>query len=176
MAFRRNLVRLELDSEGVRSAMEALRELKKSAQKRIVRPAARYAFSPVLASSRRKVARRSGALAKSFVEKIYTKGAKVFAVVKPDEKAKDASTGEVPFRIAHFVEFGTEPHDIRVGGRTIHHPGSAPKPFLRPALMEQRDNVVERFRKKIEEGIDKEVGRLAKRTHNKKKGASWVRP
>ncbi|MGW2371664.1 HK97 gp10 family phage protein [Kitasatospora sp. NPDC001683] len=52
---------------------------------------------------------------------------------------------------AAYVELGTGPHVIRPNGkqalhwegaahpvREVHHPGSRPQPFLRPALLQQR--------------------------------------
>ena len=60
---------------------------------------------------------------------------------------------------AGYVEFGTAPHDIRpknsggalkftIGGRTIyakvvHHPGTAPQPFIRPAFQAWVDSLGE---------------------------------
>lgn len=53
---------------------------------------------------------------------------------------------------AAYVELGTEPHIIRpkdkkalfwVGAKrpvtVVHHPGTRPRPFLRPALYQERD-------------------------------------
>ena len=64
---------------------------------------------------------------------------------------------------ALHVEYGTKPHEIRpknkralrwasAGGKNgwafakvVKHPGTAPKPFLRPALTANRDAIINRF-------------------------------
>jgi len=64
--------------------------------------------------------------------------------------------------IARFVEYGTKPHDIPrrrkrkgrrkvllFGGRfasRVHHPGTKPKPFLRPAYDQHKDDAQETMR------------------------------
>lgn len=55
---------------------------------------------------------------------------------------------------AHFIEFGTQPHEInpktkkglKIGGQvvnTVQHPGSAAHPFMRPALDTKTDKAIE---------------------------------
>ena len=49
---------------------------------------------------------------------------------------------------AHLVELGTKPHDIKnaiIKGKfypLIHHPGTAPKPFLRPAFLSKKEEAL----------------------------------
>ncbi len=60
--------------------------------------------------------------------------------------------GEHSGQHAHLVEFGTSPHVIRsrklmsdgstVYGHIVTHPGSRPKPFLRPAIDTNEDAVL----------------------------------
>jgi len=53
---------------------------------------------------------------------------------------KDKKGGDAYY--AHFVEYGTKPHVIRarngkllaIGVPVVQHPGTRPKPFMRPAL------------------------------------------
>jgi HK97 gp10 family phage protein len=44
---------------------------------------------------------------------------------------------------AHMIEFGTKPHSITKGGKgEKNHPGTSPKPFMRPALDSESFNSV----------------------------------
>jgi hypothetical protein len=146
-----------------------------------------YAMTPVVGAARRRCVHRSGTLAHSLQKKLrkYPRTHKIVLAVRPDPAAHDPKTGERPAKIAHLIEFGTEPHEIHLSGPvqirvwlgageeasgyygdrwvagTIHHPGSAPKPFLRPALVEQKDNVIARYRSRIIKGVDEETRKLA---------------
>ena len=55
--------------------------------------------------------------------------------------------------IAHLVEFGTAPH----GG----HPGTAPHPFMTPALDEKAGEALDKMGKALGEGITRAAERLA---------------
>ncbi len=72
---------------------------------------------------------------------------------------------------AYIVEFGTAPHEIKVSeekrtladaprkilfGRTVHHPGTAAQPFMRPAYDENAGKVSEFYRRHW----DRNVGRV----------------
>lgn len=47
---------------------------------------------------------------------------------------KSRKTGANVFH-ANFAEFGTRPHSLsRKNKGTMHHPGTSPKPFMRPAI------------------------------------------
>jgi hypothetical protein len=62
-----------------------------------------------------------------------------------------SATGSDERTYAAYVELGTRPHEIRPNGKqalhwpgaahpvaVVHHPGTRPQPFLRPALFQQR--------------------------------------
>jgi HK97 gp10 family phage protein len=72
---------------------------------------------------------------------------------------------------AYMVEFGTAPHEIKVGeekrtlaipasqvilGRTVHHPGTAAQPFMRPSFDENAGKVSDFYRRHW----DRNVGRV----------------
>lgn len=60
----------------------------------------------------------------------------------------------------HFLEFGVDPHSVKgrrfkaqgkLGRRKRKlHPGHGPKPFVRPAYDEKRDEAIAAFRRRIE--------------------------
>jgi HK97 gp10 family phage protein len=85
-----------------------------------------------------------------------------------------------PVKYAHLVEFGTQPHRISQGSvlaRTFKsgrkqkavdnggamHPGTPPRPFMRPALESNAKYVVGKLSKEIGAGLERELARLAKK-------------
>jgi hypothetical protein len=66
-------------------------------------------------------------------------------IVIADTGANQTSLGMTGLgaKLGHIIEFGTAPHEQPNRG-TYHH-GSEPKPFMRPAFDEQRDNVMRRL-------------------------------
>ncbi len=102
----------------------------------------------------------------------------VMGIVGPDAHYKvvetDPETGKtrniVPANYAHLVEGKVGPHiipttliDGKVVARSFMHPGTPPRPFLRPALDEQRGRVTEIFRKDIFKSVEREAKKLAKK-------------
>lgn len=74
---------------------------------------------------------------------------------------------EKDFFTAHFFEFGTSPHTIKVGrrkkvlangdtffGKEVNHPGQRPTPFVEPAFHQSKGQAQE----KMAEVIRKELG------------------
>lgn len=55
--------------------------------------------------------------------------------------------------IAHLVEHGTEPHEIK--SIQAVHPGAEAKPFLRPAIDENPDEIVDAILRKARERLGK---------------------
>jgi hypothetical protein len=63
-----------------------------------------------------------------------------------------------PMRIAHLIEFGTQPHSLKRGasvrkgifvGQPPMHPGDPPEPFMRPAFEATKDRVKAEFGSRI---------------------------
>jgi len=44
----------------------------------------------------------------------------------------------------------------------ITHPGAQPKPFLRPALDENKSKIISKFESKMRSGIERETQKLAR--------------
>jgi HK97 gp10 family phage protein len=98
----------------------------------------------------------------------YRRGGKVVA------KGEDRRGAEQPARYAHLVEFG---HMVRARGKSGHKPGKgkaaepkqgalrwvAPRPFIRPAIMETRGQVQRILLEKINDGIGRARDRMIKR-------------
>lgn len=134
--------------------------------KRVVGAAASFAVTPVVKAAQSKAPKRTGRLAESIGKRRrqYNRAGVVIVVVGPRKGFVDPQTGEDPAKIGHLVEFGTAPHTIpgavvNIDGRmvpaTVHHPGARGKPFLKPALHEQAQAVLVRYRSKLWKGIVK---------------------
>jgi HK97 gp10 family phage protein len=74
---------------------------------------------------------------------------------------------------AHFLETGTAPHVIEAVkakalgdkgqfGKVVHHPGYAPRPFLRPAIHNNVQRVVNAMGYKLMQWMDKQYKKRAK--------------
>ena len=69
--------------------------------------------------------------------RIDTKNNRVVARVVAGGKTKSGAN----VFYAHMVEFGTRPHALSKGGE-VTHPGTAPRPFMRPAIDSQAQNAI----------------------------------
>lgn len=105
----------------------------------------------------------TGELLKSIKVKTRTKRGQVTATIE---------TGD---RKAHWIEFGTEPHEItprKPGGalsfgdttvQSVQHPGTKPQPFMQPAVDSKTNEAIlaigEQIRKRLtKEGINTPAG------------------
>ena len=81
----------------------------------------------------------------------------------------DSRTGKVmkrPTKYAHLVEFGTRPHRIVRKGisksgrpwvQVIDHPGTDPRPFMRPAFDGAGASVQARMQREVKKGLERIV-------------------
>lgn len=99
---------------------------------------------------------------------------KVSKMVKPPRGTKLIKA--VPAFYAHLVEDGTKPHSIRKGSKLarkgkpaagpqdLKHPGSKPRPFLRPAWSAVKDEALAAaaiaFGGELQKAIEKQSARL----------------
>lgn len=142
------------DLEGVGDLDRNLEVLERDLRKRIVIDGLFKGSDVTLARVRRLVPKGEGALARSIVRK------KGKASVRIQAGSKEA------FYVG-WVEYGTDPHEIRPRGRRralrigsglyarADHPGARAKPFLRPAMDETRDEVVRIAARSIRADVDR---------------------
>lgn len=57
-------------------------------------------------------------------------------------------------RHAHLVEFGTDPHDIKMGKRTWRHRGARKQPFMRPAFDAKSGESVEIITSELAQAVE----------------------
>lgn len=176
MAILRTKVQLDLSG---------LKKLEKATQQRRVTLAAvKDGAKVVQKSAKGSAPRSSGALKQS----LGIKGAKgrkgktiAFAVVGPRKKVRKLvkrkgsrrTVVAVPAYYAHLVEQGTRPHTLGKGSRAkarlgkkasrggAQHPGTKPKPFLRPAYTGNKKAIASAITKKLAVEIQKEIAKAA---------------
>ncbi len=100
----------------------------------------------------------------TIARKAYTIGARGTAkLAKPEPgQSRPYKKGQIyPRNYAHLVEFGTAPHGYAT--REGVHPGSSPKPFMRPALDSQRAAALRAVSRQLVVEAEKAVGRKVRR-------------
>lgn len=120
---------------------QALERVTDKVRNRVVKSSLNFAATPISSAAKKNCPKRSGNLKKSIGKKRiddYSNG--IFQVrigARTGPKFKGAS------RYAHLVEFGT-----------VH---SAARPFLRPAFEQNKNEAVDRYKKKVAEGVNKQI-------------------
>jgi HK97 gp10 family phage protein len=166
---------------GDKELLRTLNRLEAKATRRVVRPAASKAMTPVLKDARRRARDigEHGALAKSLGKKTktYSRAGVVMVIIGPRSDYQDPATGHKPSKTAHLVEYGTAPHTIQpkhgkvlvfepdtwntptvIARRTVH-PGAKPQPFMRPAFDTKSDQASYIFMTEVRKNILKEAKR-----------------
>lgn len=151
---------ITMEFKGLSVLEQRLKEFPVIVQKRLLRRSVLAGAGVVRSAARERVRKKSGALAKSIKARRKQHRGKIVAgeiyVVGPT----------VPY--GHLVELGSAPHVIKpvkakaLGykgrfGKKVMHPGTAPYPFLRPALYENRVKVVQKMAKALKAGIEREA-------------------
>jgi len=166
---------------GIAELRAALAELGDGIERRVLSRASKKAAAQCLAVAKWLAPRGGGGKENSAGSKIGHM-ADSLKVVETKTKA-----GEIKQEIGsythsgllHLVEFGTAPHDIQIpvgrGGRgfgnsgrlvqayrTVKHPGSPAKPFLRPAIDNGGESAVAVFADEIEKGLKREATKASR--------------
>lgn len=157
---------------GVEDIDRTFQRLGDKVSRRLMGRALKSAARPIVKEARSNAERiaDTGELARSISSKQRTSSKKGFVdvYIGPFKKGTDAF-------YAHLVEFGTAPHAItpargkalKIGPAiirgVIQHPGSAAKPFLRPALRAQAKAAVRILGQKLKQGIEREARKGARK-------------
>lgn len=157
--------------EGDKDLVNVLEAFKPAARRRIVRPPITKGVRLVVRAAKQKVPKETGTLKRSlgFVVRTYPSGT-VAGIAGPRKGIVDEETGRNPRFYAHLVEFGTAPHlvssSIGPTGERIDvvHPGSPPKPFIRPAWDGSIPEINRLMEMGIRQGVAKEIARKVKRS------------
>lgn len=143
---------------GVRELDTFMETLPGKIQKNVQRTALRAGAKVVLDEVKQRIPVASGDLLRSARITSRAQGATTSASVK---------VGNSVAWYAHLVEFGTRPHVIaappgsalNVNGtitKRVDHPGTAPRPFMRPAADAAFTAAVEAYKKKLRERLTRQ--------------------
>lgn len=148
--------------QGAAELAKALQDLPVKLEKNVLRGALRAGGKVFEAEAKRRVPVRSGKLRDSIRVSSRIRGGTIVTSVK-------AGGGKNKVFYAHLVEKGTAPHVIIAGGGSftgkvlaagarilgfkVDHPGSAPRPFMRPAFDTQIEPALEAVRAYIEKRL-----------------------
>ncbi|SIQ98795.1 phage protein, HK97 gp10 family [Rhizobium sp. RU35A] len=124
-----------------------------------IQQASRKALKPILQEAKANLTEGHG---------VETGHLKKLLTIKPDPKNKAAmhvgpNSDDPHYRVAHLVEFGTQPHDID----GAMHPGAEAKPFLTPAFEAKADEALKIFGQEIGPAIEKAAERAAAKATKK---------
>jgi len=158
--------------DGYKEATKVLKELDKVTQKKVVLSILRKASRPIINSAKAKVAGTSKRLAKSIRFGQIRSAKKIAGSIKP--RGKDAW-------YSHFIEFGTSGIVLKPGGykRDSDNPAfgwvgtiqkgkryredQPAKPFMRPAISENKGRTEGLISKGFTEDIDKTINKFKKK-------------
>lgn len=144
---------------GGRELQDMLDTLPGKMQKNINRAGLRAGAAVLLAEVKQNIPVASGALRDSARVTSRARGAEVSASVK---------VGNRVAWYAHLVEFGTRPHVIKpknprgtmqfggITARSVNHPGTRARPFMRPAADSKTPEALAAVAKKIRERLTKQ--------------------
>ena len=170
--------RSAIDLTGADQLKKVLSAFEVKVQKKLLRKAVAKASRPMVKEARKNARKikESGLLAASMGVRIkrYPKSMSYVAVIGPrtgfKSKKRNSLSGQRalrnPSNYAHLVEFGTRPHEISSENRSmiiggiyikgaIKHPGSRPKPFLRPAFDKYKGTALKLIAQSISEEMKK---------------------
>jgi len=169
----RNTVRTQFVLTGDKELIAKLNGLGGKVYRKVVAQASRKAFAPVVSSAKSNVVKDTGLLKKSIgiKQKRYPRAGRIVTIVGPRTgfgKKIMAKTirGEVevfrdPVRYAHLVEYGTQAHAISqgdyIGAAEAMHPGTAAKPFMRPAFDGNESRAKQIMRSELAAGVVREA-------------------
>lgn len=102
-------------------------------------------------------------LVKSITVKINAdlRRGRAYLVCGPKKRATELGT---PSRYAHFLEFGTKAHVIKVNqgrnaGKIFNHPGITPRPFVKPSYDSIRAKAQQMMISAVENAIKEALGK-----------------
>jgi HK97 gp10 family phage protein len=164
---------IKMDTSSLNHLIKAMEELDRKVRNNALRKALKEGRSIYLKAARTLVPTKYKVLKKSLGFREKFKFAKGFAysVIGPKRRAGKTIKGleRIPTKYAHLVEFGAAPHTIGRGDITsdillaakrkykstgLPHPGSRPKPFLRPAWDQNKSKILSEMEKILKSAIE----------------------
>ena len=161
-------LRLDAKLLGAGDVEKLLSKLPDKIGAKVLKQSMRAATKPMVKQAKSLAPKRTGKLQKSIKVKDSRKK------IKGNHAVLFGVTKEAPH--AHLIEYGTQPHAIKVkdkrflkiggleifGLKEVHHPGTRARPFLRPAFDMGKGKWFPDLGKEVGKLIDKEVKKLRK--------------
>ena len=147
--------------KGGKELQAALNQLPAKIERNVMRSALRQGANVIRNDARQNAPVDDGDLKKSIKVSTRARGGKVTATLR---------AGDKKVFYAHFIEYGTKPHDIAAknkkvlvfedGGKATRakHPGVTAKPFMRPALDDKSDEAVQAVANQIRKVLSTKHG------------------
>lgn len=168
------MIRAVVDTDDLR---KKLSRLKWTAARKAIQKANSKAIRPVVSSAKSNVRPISNTVAKGIGvrHKGYSQTGTVISVVgvrndaslAVDRLIENPFSGQLSYRkhdprhTAHLIEGGTKPHQIVIFGRIhVNHPGTAPRPFLKPALTRNESKIIAIHGQILAQELEKAVARV----------------
>lgn len=154
-----------------------LKILKWGAARKAIQKANSKAIRPAVSAAKSGVRKESNTVAKGIGvrHKSYPKSSSVVSVVGVRNDAslaidrphtnpfsgRESYRKHDPRHTAHLIEGGTKPHQIVIFGRIhVNHPGTAPRPFLEPALTRNESKIIAIHGQILAQELEKAVARV----------------
>lgn len=156
---------------GLKELEAALSNLGGAVGKKVARAALRKAAEPMRDKAKELAPVRTGKLRDSIIIGSKLNGRQMRSLKKLSKDQRAAVElfigpsylkGDAG-RHGHLVEFGTAPHVLGGVFAGSMHPGSAPRPFMRPAWDTEKGPTVDRLREILWDRIDKAARRAARK-------------
>lgn len=166
--------------EGLKKLNRALKQLPAKAAKRALKSGARAGGREIVKQTRQELKKHNdtGNLSKSISVKVLPlRKFSVTAIIGPvvkgrTRRGRKAKVVKNDGWYAHFVEYGTAPHKIKpknkevlsaggtILGKEVDHPGTKPRPFMRPGFDKSKAKAVDMIGKKLWDAIKREAAKL----------------
>ena len=160
---------IRIDTKGFRDLEKSLLRLEKKAARKLLRKAVTRAAAIPRKDARSRAPAETGTLKKSLgvIYRTYKRagGGTRTAIIGPRTGFGQSvvvggkSQWRDPVKYAHLVEYGTAPHVLASGRQ---HPGTSPRPFMRPAFDNNVNAMIRKIGDVLGNGIEAEATKVSK--------------
>lgn len=153
---------IKVDLTGDAALMAKLKDIPDKVERKIIVDSARKAWAPALKRARGIAPVELGALKRAIGIRMTKRKGQLTMRVSTRKDAAPIVTGtrtttfqvngrsvsvtrrvkRDPRKYFHLVTGGTKPHVIKIGNRTVHHPGTEAQPFMQRAFDAERSNAI----------------------------------
>lgn len=161
-----------INVQGLADLHRALQQLPAKIEANVLTGGLRAGANVIAQDAIRRIPEGTGQLKQTVRLSTMRRNGKVTVAVKAGSRTKVSKKGKISLGAyyAHFVEYGTAPHEIKPKNRKslviagifrelVKHPGARAKPFMRPAFDSQKQAAIEAVRDYIAARLPKEIAK-----------------